>query len=248
MQHTSRLAILATALLAVGCADTPGAPNAEALDEAQLTLDVAAFAADATVDDIQLMTAEADLIMGGPLAVHGLDELTVTRQVTFFGVDGEMEAFHPLDTESIHILFAMEGSRTRIGDHGTVTYSVSRERDVTVSGLLGEETERTWNGTGAASRNRALVSDENGDREYAFSSTTEIDAVVIPVPRGSGWPSSGTISREVTVEVIVAGETPRTRQRTVQITFNGTNLVPIVINGEAFTLDLETREIIAGAA
>ena len=48
----------------------------------------------------------------------------------------------------------------------------------------------------------------------------------------------------MTVEVIGGLGDLRTHERTVVIEFNGTNLVPITINGRTFTLDLETREII----
>jgi len=112
-----------------------------------------------------------------------------------------------------------------------------------VSGLLGEETERTWNGTGSSAKNASVVSDATGDRSYSFSASSIITDVVIPVPRGSGWPLSGTIERTVTAEWVV-GEETRERMRTVLVEFNGTHLVPITVNGELFTLNLETREII----
>ena len=174
-----------------------------------------------------------------------LGNLTVSREVTFFAENGdEMLGYDPLLTASIQVLFSMEGSRTRTGDRGTMTISVSRQRDITISGLLGEEIDRTFDGTGSASKNRSIISDEHGERTYDFSSTTVINLVVIPVPRGSGWPLSGTITRNVTVEVIGGLGDLRTHERTVVIEFNGTNLVPITINGRTFTLDLETREII----
>jgi hypothetical protein len=68
---------------------------------------------------------------------------------------------------------------------------------------------------------------------------------VIPVPRGNGYPLSGTITRTLTL-TRSNGEETFTRERTVSVTFNGTRYVTITINGEAFTLDLETREIVEG--
>ncbi len=114
---------------------------------------------------------------------------------------------------------------------------------MTVSGLLGEEIERTWNGTGSSAKAAVVVSDENGERSYNFSATSVITDVVIPVPRGSGWPLSGQIERTVTAER-VDGDEVQTRTRNVVVEFNGTHLVPIWINGELFTLNLETREIL----
>lgn len=243
----------ATAILLVAaCSDSPNQP-ADTADDAQLDLDVAAYAAEATIADIGLMTFEADGIMQSPSAVGPmtghLGNLTVSREVTFFGETGDsMLGYDPLLTASIHVLFSMEGTITHTGDRGTVTTLVSRERDITISGLLGEETQRTFDGTGSASKNRSIISDEHGERTLDFSSTTVIDLVVIPVPRGSGWPLSGTITRNVTVEVISGLGDLRTHERTVVIEFNGTNLVPITINGRTLTLDLETREIIDNSA
>ena len=88
-----------------------------------------------------------------------------------------------------------------------------------------------------------MVSDANGERSYNFSASSVITDVVIPVPRGSGWPLSGTIERTVTAER-TNGDNVETRTRTVLVEFNGTHLVLVTVNGEPFTLNLETREII----
>ncbi len=251
MLNTRRLGGLGLAaafMLIAGCSDNLNDPLSAA-EEAELNLDVAAYAADATVDDIALMTDEAGQILpGAPMRGPGFGRLSdyeVSRSVTFYDEGGaEMVAYDPLLTEAINIVFDMSGSRSRVTDRGTVTHTVARSRDMTVSGLLNEETERTWNGTGSSESNSSIISDENGERSYSFSASTVITDVVIPVPRGSGWPLSGTIERTVTVEregPDGSGE----RTRTVLVEFNGTHLVPITINNEVtYTLNLETREII----
>ena len=114
---------------------------------------------------------------------------------------------------------------------------------MTVSGLFGSETQRTWNGTGSAATNRTRVSDENGDREYDMSSTDTISNVVHAVPRRGTWPLSGTITRNVTV-VVISGEDTKTRTRTVVIEFKGTQFATITINDEVFRFDLETRSVV----
>jgi hypothetical protein len=240
-----RLLVVVSGLFVAACSDT-GVPSEE---EAQVDLDVAAYAADAAVDDINLMHTEAGRIMGSaPFAAPAADELTITRTVTFFDADGnEMDAYDALNTASVRIVAHLEGSRSRTGPRGTLTVSINRDRDFTVSGLLGQETHRTWDGTGSTEENRVTTSDEFGERTYDMSATTEVDAVVIPVPKGSGWPLSGTITRVVTVEVVSGLEDTRTRTRTVVIEFNGTQFVPITINGVTYTLDLETRQIVADA-
>ena len=63
--------------------------------------------------------------------------------------------------------------------------------------------------------------------------------VVVPV-RAEGvapWPTSGTVTRVITVTP--EGGTPVTR--TVIITFNGTATPTATVNGEAFTLNLGNR-------
>jgi hypothetical protein len=236
------------------CSDDVAAPA----EDQEINMDVAQFAADQTTDDILLMTDETDHTMRpgfaarpgcsrGPLkkircsARTFAGDLSFTREVTFYDQDGvEMDAFDAQETESIHMVVSIEGERTR----DQMTMSVSRDRDFTVSGLFGDETQRVWNGTGSADVNRTRVSDENGDRTYDMSSTTEVTDVIIPVPRDGQWPTSGTITRDVTVEVVVGLDDPQTRSRTVTITFNGTQFVPITVNGEEFTLDLATRTIV----
>jgi hypothetical protein len=255
MTNTRRLGGLGLAaafLLVAGCSDSLNDPLSSA-EEAELNLDVAAYAADATFDDIAMMTDEADQVLPiGPLSVgHFSDRGTgrgrlgdyqVSRSVTFYdSLNAEMDAYSPLLTDWIHILFEMEGSRARQTDRGTLTHSISRTRDMTISGLLGEETKRTWNGTGSSAKNASVVSDATGDRSYSFSASTVITAVVIPVPRGSGWPLSGTIERTIKVERMVGDEV---RTRNVVVEFNGTHLVPIWVNDAEFTLNLETRRIV----
>ncbi len=77
-----------------------------------------------------------------------------------------------------------------------------------------------------------------------MSSSTVVADVVILVPREGTWPQSGTITRNVTVEVVSGLGDTRTRERTVVITFNGTQFVSVTINGErTCELDLATRQV-----
>jgi hypothetical protein len=237
------VAALSGLFLFAACSDSSSPAGG---DEATITQDVAAYVADLTADDIVLMTTFADPLLGaGPFAAPPFDgNVSYTREVTFFDEFGDpMDAFHRLLTESVNIVVALEGSRSRTGQRGTMSMTVSRNRDMTVSGLLDEETERTWNGTGSSDVNRVRQSDEFGDRTYDMSSSTTVTDVVVPVPRNSGWPISGTIHREITVQVVSGLEDPRTRERIVDVVFNGTHLVDITINGELCQLDLEIREV-----
>jgi len=255
------LAALPALLVLGACTSDLQAP---ATDDQLIDLDVAQYVAEATNDDIVLMTSEANVAMQPgfdqstdcqrvglfrlrchPRVFWGDGQLTISREVTFYDTLGnEMSAFDPLATDSINFVVAIEGTTERSGQRGTVSMTVNRQRNVTVSGLGGTETARTWNGTGSADVNRTRTSDEHGDRVYDMSSTTSIQDVVIQVPRADTWPLSGTITRHVSVQVVQGLDDPRTRERTVMIEFNGTHLVPITINGVTHTLDLETRRIV----
>jgi hypothetical protein len=62
------------------------------------------------------------------------------------------------------------------------------------------------------------------------------------VPRtDDAWPLSGTITREVTIVVVNGPDGDVTKSRTVVITFNGTNLATMTVDGETFEIDLSTR-------
>jgi hypothetical protein len=254
MARVTASAALSVVLMLGACSDAGPDP-----EEALITQDVAAFVADQTVDDLILMTSEAEValrLMQGadPIcervgmtvrcqrhAFAGDATVTVSRDVTFYDAnDAEQLAYDRLETASIHMVFDLEGTRTR----GNMTVTIDRARDMWWTGLLGEETERTWNGTGSAAVNRVATSADGGQRTYDISSTTLIEHVVIAVPRVGTWPLSGTIAKTVQVEVVNGLGDQTTRQRTVVVTFNGTQFVPVVINGETFTLDLATREIV----
>ncbi len=75
-----------------------------------------------------------------------------------------------------------------------------------------------------------------------MTSTSAIEDVVHPVPRtDDAWPLSGTITRNVTVNIVNGPNGDETKTRTVVITFNGTNLPTMTVDGESFEIDLSTR-------
>ena len=262
------LAALPILFLMSACSSEPaGLTNLS--DDEQVSLDVARYVADVTGDDILLMTTEADFVMrrdfgraaaeGGETCDRGIGKqfrckggvfgggfgsgsMSYTREVTFYDSEGaEMDWYDATETDSINFHVSMTGERS--SDWGSMT--VNRERDFTVSGLYEDETSRIWNGWGKSDRNRTRYSDENGDRTYEMSDTATVKNVVIPVPRS--WPEDGgTIERMVTVELVNGIGDTRTKTRDVLIAFNGTQYVPITINGETYILDLATRKLDRG--
>ena len=223
------LALLSTFALAA-CNDANGPSE---LDQA-IDDDVALVAADAALEDLQQM-----FISVGSQAASGASfdvPRNFSRTVSFFDADGnQQDAYNSLTTESIRMLIEMSGAVERDGWTATIV----RSRDVTVSGLVGEETERTWNGTSSTEVTRSQHSDENGEsRTYDMSGVGTIADVVRGVPRAENpWPLSGTITRSITV-VTNGPDGEVTRERTVVVTFNGSQFVTLTVNGEEFELDL----------
>lgn len=263
LRHTT-LSALATLLLASCQGETTG-PGGAALT-ALLNRDVARVAADQAAEDIGLM-ADPGLVQFQPGATmtagpgdffgnancprqngrfvcpHEVrDGVTVTRSFTFFDANGaEQTAYDALLTAAVNFKTTLTGEISR----ESWSASVNRSRDFTASGLLGVETSRTWNGTGTGVILSSRHTDGGDTRSYDMTYTTSAINVVVPVPRAEGaWPLSGSIRGEVTVTIIGGANDGVSRTRSAVITFNGTQFVPLTVNGETFTLDLGTRRIV----
>ena len=225
---------LTLSLLALAaCTDTVGPDTFED----SLTLDVAMIAADAAIDQM----GDIGLLFGAGAfpAPSGASTRTVTHTATFFDADGnEQAARDPLTTASIHLVIESTHEFSRDSWSATGT----RSRDLMITGLKGEETSRTVNGTGSGSLTGSRHTDADGTRTYDMSSTSVIENVVHPVPRtNDAWPLSGTITRNVTINVVNGPNGDVTKSRTVMITFNGTSLATMTVGNESFEIDLSTR-------
>ncbi len=234
MNHRVKSGALTLGLIALAaCSDTVGPDPVED----SLTLDVAMIAADAAIDEL----GDMGLLFGGGavLAPSQAATRTVTHTATFFDADGnEQGARDPLTTASIHLV--IESSHEFSRDSWSATGT--RMRDLMITGLEGGETSRTVNGTGSGSVTRSQHTGEDGTRTYDMSSTSVIENVVHPVPRtDDAWPLSGTITRNVTINIVNGPQGDITKSRTVVITFNGTNLATMTVGDETFEIDLSTR-------
>lgn len=108
-----------------------------------------------------------------------------------------------------------------------------------VTGLLGEETTRTFNGTGTESHSRTHVRDNVGTRTFEMDAQATIQDVVRAVDRvAQPWPLSGTITREWQIVIGNDGIDDVVRTRTVIITFNGTQYATLTVDGETYEVDL----------
>ena len=230
------IAILATfALAACNDAVSPDELNT-AIDD-----DVALVAADAAIEDVQQMIFGIGQGAPGMAAAAAAVPRNFTRTVTFLDAAGlPQDAFNALTTASIEIHVEMDGAVERDG----WTATVSRVRDMVVSGLEGEETERTWNGTGTGTTTRSQHTDTAGEtRSYGMVSEALIENVVVGLPRAENpWPLSGTITRTVTITITNGPNGDEVRTRTVVLTFNGTQFVTLIVGDQTYEVDLGARE------
>lgn len=166
--------------------------------------------------------------------------LTLVRTFEFFDATGApMLKFNGLTTASVHMI----ATETGVRPSATGADTISRLRDLTASGLLGQNTTRIWNGTGLRN-DGGYWSDSVATRTHHLSDNTTFSNIVVNLPRSSNpYPASGTITRLVSGSGTVTrnGTTKSlTISRTVTITFNGTEFVPMLIGTTSFTLDLAT--------
>ncbi len=247
------VALLGASVLVAGC-DESTAPD-EFTDA--MVIDAAVLAADATVEEVNMwsesfgfglapVSSQYD-VTSGETAAFGSPggrgswsgDFSGTREVTFFDAEGvEQGEYDPLLTASIYIVREIQGTIVR----DRFTAEIERERAMTVSGLLGEESTRTWNGEGSSSVSRAGVLEDGTERSHTAEGTYEFDDVVVPIPGSdSRWPLSGTVTRMMTMTRVLGDET-QTREVEIIITFNGTAMVTALVNGEEVEIDLSARD------
>lgn len=242
---------LATVAFLGACQGGAGPTTTPASSKALLT-NAAAVVADATLQDVSLATtpfgfgsrgtpAVAGGISAGTLADAGGfgGSLSGTRTVTFYDSAGNVQsAYDSLTTDSIHVVTDLTRSVTR----GDWSASVERTRDMTISGLEGDETTRTFNGVGTEIVSRSHTSSDSTQSSFDMNGSVTYDNVVVPVPGSDPrWPLSGTITHTLTVTVVNGPNGNGTRTVTAVVTFNGTSTATAVVNGRTIQIDLTTK-------
>jgi hypothetical protein len=242
----ARLLGATAALVALAACDDATGPA----DEPALLAEVAAVTADAVVEEVGVMTrpfgfgpdgltAAAATAAAAPGGQHGIGGArSGTRQVSFLDADGnEQEGYDPLTTATVLAVMEVDGSVER----PTWSASVARSRTLTVSGLEGEETTRTFDGTGTQEILRARGSEDGAERTFDLTGSSTTTGVVVPVPgSASRWPLSGTIRRSVTVTATGGPDGEVTRSVEVTVTFDGDETATATVDGETFEIDLAT--------
>lgn len=240
---------MAGSIAFAGCGEST---SPDLLDQA-LTLNAAIVAADATLEDLNLARtpfafgpqgAPEPGIGPGPMGEPGGHRgiggaLSGTRSVTFYDAEGHtQDAYDPSTTASIHFLLEVGGEVARAGWSGTL----SRIRDMTVSGLELEETTRIFNGSGTEAIGRSRTLDDGTEASFDMAGTFTYSALEVPIPGSEDrYPLSGTVTRSMSVTVVNGPNGDVTRNVNVVVTFNGTSTATAVVNGESYEIDLDTR-------
>lgn len=261
MRTLIRCGALTCAVILGACSsDTSGPDAATPL----LNADIAQVAADATAEDVDVMrepvffTAMAGFAPGQgdfrpancpfdagsgrlvcPPITHG--DISITRSYMFWDdAAGTVvqQAYDALTTAKANIQSSIVGSRTLPNWEATI----DRQRNMDATGLEGSETQRTWNGTGSSRVTRSRHTDNGPERSYDLVCSVVVANVVVPVPNGAdAWPLSGTITRQCTVKFVGGPRDGQTLERTVVVTFNGTQTVTLTVGDRTFDLDLKNR-------
>jgi hypothetical protein len=260
-----------TAVAFAACNSSDTMNDTTPLDNTSINADVASAAADGFAEDVDVMvgmdgrvgntSTDAMLLGPGGYRPHltgcsfangaftcpdtNRAGLTITRTITLLDASGATQsAYDSVTTASIHIVADIAGDAT----HGPWSATVARHRDLTVTGLAGAETSRTVNGTGNETVSRSRVTRNDSTRSYDIAGNSTITDVVMPVRSGdggNGWPTSGTITRTMTITLTSGQNAGKTVTRTVTITFNGTSSATASVDGSSFTIDLEGHTAVA---
>ncbi len=266
---------LTLTLALAACGDTTATePSVSASVAAATTLDVATVAGDAATEDVETFKVNRGAFGIAQFAdferfsrwdacpydatasrfvcvSKSRGPFTTTRSYAYAdAANAPQNAYNATTTASANFKWSLDGTITKRRWNG----SVSRSRDLTITNLLGANTTITINGRSATERQRTKFAKDDVDganameREYQMEGSTVIKDVVTPAVRlPDAWPASGTITRTHSVTRTDAVNGTRATTRTSVVTFNGTQNVPLTVNGTAFTLDLATGEVTKNA-
>ena len=263
-RNSTRLLVAALVAGVAACADST-APS-RPLTDALLTRDVAGDAADATSQDLSQMLG-GELLAGLPLtaapqgapdrggctysasvgrflcpAITNVDGLTIERSFAIYAGGVAQSGYSATATDSMNFQTALNGTIVRDGR----TAWLNTARTMTVSGLAGTETQRSWSGVGTRF-DSVHVTNEGVARRTRFRSIDRISSVVYAVPRTTNpFPKSGSITHDVAITSTAdnaTGSATRSVTRHVVVTFNGTQIASVVVGTTPCTLDLVTRKL-----
>ncbi len=235
----ARLAVLAVATGVAACSSDATAPGPDSAADVAIG-DVAPYVGPAFESPSASVgpetraqecpfNAERQRFVCGPVVRNGL---THVHAFAFFDAAGAIQRrYDALTTETIAREGIVEGTLSR----ENATIKINHRVQTRISGLAGANATFIINSVGrdASSTEIALADGRSSTAILAFDTTAN---VVMPVhPRESArpaaaWPLSGTRIFNVTVRHERTGRPTFTTHRREEITYNGTNLVPVKLS------------------
>jgi hypothetical protein len=166
-----------------------------------------------------------------------LDSMSVAAEYWLWDGDQVQPAYDDYTTDSAQVSYRATG-RIVNPDGGMDN---ERTRTFRARGLGATSTERRFGGGGVDSTAGTVAGTPGGT--FVIADTTTITDVVFRIPFWSNvWPASGTFETRSQLDLTESGVTTTTH-RHVTVTFNGTQIVPMDVDGAAYTLDLGTGAI-----
>lgn len=177
------------------------------------------------------------------------DGVTVTHEVVFLDASGSPQDAFDDNTATVIFDIAMSGTGMpphgrpgrgfRGQDRGITPLSSEVDRERHLEARVGEDIV-TWSGSSASSSSHTFEIDgETWSRRVEGTST--VNDVVMPYPgTEDSWPLSGSISQHLAY----SGAGPhgnREGEVDAVVTFDGTNIATVTVNGETMTIDLSER-------
>ena len=166
---------------------------------------------------------------------------TLVRSYTFTDAAGA-----PLTTFDPDLVngFGVRAQLTGGASLGNWTGTIDWQRDFSVTGISALSTSWTWNGTGTATITSSRHTVGGDTRTYNLEITTQVSDVMVPYPLTSGaYPTSGSITKNVSVTYIGGDFDGQTTTRTVTTTFNGTQTARLTIGSSNWDLNLVTGTV-----
>ena len=252
------------ALAAAACDDLGISPDT--FDEAALRAEAALVAADGMFQDLSVaqdpgLQTTGFTGMGSGMSLAGgqsgqcmatlttgtfdcpnmvRDGFTFTREVTFLDAEGipQADGYDAATTDGIHMVMNSSGTMER----SFWTATIERGRDMEIVGLL--STTHTMNGTGSGTIYRSGNPQEGLEKTFDMSSSATWTNVVhfLPITEFP-YPQSGNVARHIVVTVTENGVAIESRDFETLITFNGTQFVTMLVDGEVFEIDLAERGV-----
>ena len=169
-----------------------------------------------------------------------MDSMTLSAEYALYdGVGGAQTAYDDMTTASAQVWYKAFGNLV----NPTGAADIDRVRTLTVNGLSGTESARTFGGSGTDLATGTIAGSPG--KNYVLSDATIATNVVYGIPFASNvWPRSGTLTTQSQLAVAELGVTTTTN-KSVTITFNGTQLVDMDVGSSGFTLNLATGGVVA---